>query len=167
MNAKVQKPLGDIQGVNPVGLLLFRGEDKLVHAQAVVLQVVYLFEPGLNIVGIEDGVLADLFQAPGPHQADIGVSLDVDAKVAVKAVNLADGFGAVKVQAVKAFFLDHPGCGQVGDELGLYPHRARARTAPAVRSGEGLVQVEVDHVKAGVPRPHLAQDGVGVGPVVV
>ena len=49
----------------------------------------------------------------------------------------------------------------------LAGHRPRARTASAVRRGEGLVQVQVHHVGAEVAGTHLADQRVHVGAVHV
>ena len=46
-------------------------------------------------------------------------------------------------------------------------HRTRARSAAAVRGGEGLVQVEVHHVDAQVAGADDAQQGIQVGAVAI
>ena len=48
-----------------------------------------------------------------------------------------------------------------------YAHGACAGAAAAVGGGKGFVHVKVHHVKAHVAHPHLAQDGVHIGAVVV
>src|SRR5690606_38505333 len=46
-------------------------------------------------------------------------------------------------------------------------HRPGARSAPTMRGGEGLVQVDVHGINAEVTRPRLADDCVEVGTVAV
>ena len=49
--------------------------------------------------------------------------------------------------------------------MGRHPDRSRPGAAAAVRSGEGLVQVDVHDVDAKVARADDPQQGVQVGPV--
>ena len=57
--------------------------------------------------------------------------------------------------------------GQEVDQAGRHGDRPGSRPPAAVRGGEGLVQVHVHDVESHVARPHDAEDGVEVGPVVV
>ena len=59
------------------------------------------------------------------------------------------------------------GPGRKSDQVRGDAHRTRARSAAAVRGGEGLVQVEVHHVEAQVARADDAQQGVQVRAVAV
>jgi hypothetical protein len=70
-------------------------------------------------------------------------------------------------EPVGAVFIEHQRDRHEGQEARRHAHRARARTAAAVRGGEGLVQVHVDDVEAHVARTHLAENRVEVGAVVI
>ena len=48
-----------------------------------------------------------------------------------------------------------------------HAHRTGSRSAAAVRGGEGLVEVDVDHIESHVARQHLPEDRVQVRAVVV
>ena len=52
-------------------------------------------------------------------------------------------------------------------ELVVNAYRAASRAASAVRSGEGLVEIEVHYVEAHIARTHGAQQRVHIGSVIV
>ena len=85
----------------------------------------------------------------------------------------ADRLGPVDVQLVERLGavarggLDDHRHGQEGLDPVRHRDRPRSRPAPAVRLGEGLVQVEVDDVEPHVAGPRDAHHGVQVRAVVV
>ena len=103
-------------------------------------------------------------------RADIGIGAHEDPGVADEAAQPADGGRPLTgpLQPEGAVVLaQHARRRQVRDQRLPHPDRARARTTPAVRRGERLVDVEVHHVEAGLARLEPAEDGVQVGAVHV
>src|SRR3990170_4057208 len=90
VEAVVDEPLGDVERLHHLRALADAGEDDLVHAGAVVGEVVGVAEAGLDVVGVDDGVLADGAQPLRSERADVGEGADEDAEVAVEGDRPAD-----------------------------------------------------------------------------
>ncbi len=166
MKAVVHEALGHIQGGHLVVFLVLVGEDALVHAGAVKGQVEEVLEALFDVVGVEHRQLAGLLQE-GPHAEDIAVCPDQDAEVAVEGMHLADALGVVFIPGVGLAALDYPRYGQEGAQGFGDTHGPGPRPAAPVGGGEGLVQVEVQHVHPDIAHIDDAHDGVHVGPVAV
>ena len=141
MDAAVQKCLGDVQCAH-AGLLLERlqGEHELVHAGAVVGEVVMAPQAAHQIVCVQNGIPGCLRDALAPQGEDVGQRPDHHQEIAVKRLDVAHAVRlAVPAPALGQAF--RPRAGQIGDEQGLAAHRAAAGAAAAVGGGEGLVQV--------------------------
>ena len=70
MDAEVEQALGDVERVDVLPFLPICREDELVHAGAVEGQVVVGLQGAHDVVGVEDGALADVAQAVGAVAAD-------------------------------------------------------------------------------------------------
>ena len=139
-----------------------------MHAPAVERHLVVRAEAGQEVVGVQDGRLGHAFQALASKRQHISIRLQDDAEVAVERRHVADAVLAVVLEGVRAVgpLDDHRG-GQEGDERLGDADGSRARSPAAVRRGEGLVEVQLDHVEPQVAGAGPAGDGVQVRPVVV
>ncbi len=126
-----------------------------------------VFEAGRDVVGVEDGHVADGAEAFGAKLTDVRVGADHHAEVAVEGADAADTVGAiVDDDVLVALKLDDRRRLERGQDA-LERDRAGAGPATAVRRREGLVQVELHDVDAGVPRARAAEHGIQVGAVPV
>ena len=92
MEAVVEQPLGDVEGPHPMlALLTSSGEHELMHASAVVGQVVSGPETLLQIVRGKHRLLGDLAQSVCADSTDVRVSTHEHREVAVEAPDPADG----------------------------------------------------------------------------
>ena len=169
MDALIQHGLGDVSGGDAVFLVhLIQGDDEFVHAMALGVDVVSVLQLVLQVIGVEHRVVAGLGDALFAQGEHIGQRPDHREEVAVEGLHAADGIGvALHGQVEGISIADRMGLGQIGGQDGLAAHSAAARAAAAMGGGEGLVQVQVDYVKAHVARPDFAHDGVEVGAVVI
>ena len=166
--AAVDQEFGDVDGMHAMCQLPGCREDAFVHAGHVVGQIVVGLQPFLDVVGIEHRLFRDLDQPLAAQHDDIGVGLDHYAEVAEKIGGTADGLwiGGLQRKCLPVVH-DNPRLRQEGDQRLLDPHRPGAGTAAAVGRAEGLVQIDVNHVKADVARLDLTHDGVQIGAVIV
>ena len=166
VEAVVHQPLRDVERADPVlALERARAEHELVHAEAVVREVVGLAQPSEHVVRVQHRDLAHLAQAR-PPRAHEGVRADEDAERAAEAAHLADRARPVVVEP-EAVTLPHDD-GHRQERLEALPHcdRPAAGAAAAVGLRERLVQVDVDDVEAHVARPRDPADRVQVRAVV-
>ena len=188
VDALVQDGLGDVQRRHAVlPLLAPRAEHDLVLADPVEGQVVGIGQEDAQVVRGEHRVVGDGPQplvAVGP---DVGVGPHVHPEVPAEGAHLADGRRSLPDRLEREpRFRGGPSGPGVGQHRGPIPRhqprqggrqerghpladpdRPRPRSAAAVRGAEGLVQVEVHDVEAGLARPEAAEDGVQVRPVHV
>ena len=174
MIAVVQQPLGhiecgDMAGVVVVATILGAEsvEDKFVFAQSLDGQVVVLLEAFLDIIGIEHRELAGHGDVLPAHAEQVAIGADNDAEVAEES-----GYGSERgvgvLQVVSSVLVaPHAGIGQEFLQSLSHPYGTASRTATAVGCREGLVEVDVHHVKSHVAGAAHAQHGVEVGAVVV
>ena len=106
-----------------------------MHADALVGEQVVFFQPCEEVVGVQDGVFADLPHSGCAEEPDVGVGPEDDAEVAVEGAYLADGLGRPSKLVLGAggarWRLVYDGCGQeVGEAIcGADGPGARASTA--------------------------------------
>ncbi len=153
MDAVVQQRLGHVHG-GDAGLVLqvLQGHDELVHAQAGVGHVIAVRQLLHQVVGVEHrarGGLGDALLAQGE---EVGQGLHHHQEVAVEGLAPGRWSGPAARSGSSLRLCTTVGAGRKGAKKRLAAHRAAAGAAAAVGGGEGLVQVQVDHVKAHVAR---------------
>ncbi len=156
----------------PVRFLIDGGRGhELVLAGPVVRQVVRPREPVLEVVGRQDGIVADLAQAGVAVGPDVRVGPHEDARVAHEAAQPPDGArplpGALEAEGRRRASHQDPWRGQVRQQRLPHPDGSGARSAAAVGRRERLVDVEVHDVEAGLAGLEPAEDGVEVRAVHV
>lgn len=167
MDAEVQECLGNIEGGDIVFFVeFFQAHDELVHADAVVGHRIDVFQLLHHVVGVEDGIVCEFRDAVAAVDHQIGQGAYHDQEVSVEAGQIADAFGGAFVMRVFSGAGDPVARKIIAQEV-LASDRTAARTAAAVRGGEGLMQVQVNDVEPDVSRTHNADNGVQVGSVVV
>ena len=125
--------------------------------------LLHLFE---QIVIVQDGCFGDFSQAFCTEAHDPCISLENDRRNSVKRPYLANAVGPVIVQVIHlAVKRDHRGRQEPG-EFPSDPNCASSWPATTVRGREGLVQVKVAEVKAGLPGPGDPQYSIGVRLIV-
>ena len=167
IEAVIDQALGDVPGVDALRALPLGREDALVHARAVVGDLIRRGQPRADVVRVEDRVVADLGEPSRAQAAQVGVRADEDAEVAVEAVEPPDRLRTVMVEEEPGAVALDRRRGQVGGQRRLDPDGARPGPSAAVRGRERLVEVEVDDVEPHVARPHQAEQRVQVGAVHV
>ena len=162
VEAEVHEAFGHVGGVDAVGgFEVAQVDDALVgHAagRAGVEGGEFGHQLGGHIVGVEDGDLGHLPQAFGAEHFNIGVRDRQEQRAAVRSRAHGIDTGA-------AAFADHRVARQERLEGRRAADGADARTAAAVGHGEGLVEVEVAHVRADESRVGEAHLGVHIGAV--
>src|SRR5215217_3277417 len=171
VDTEVEDALGDVERPYSLRLLPAGGEDGFMHAGAVAERlVVEVAQAGPDVVGGQDGVLADLAQPRRAVHADVGVGADEHAEVAVEGMQATDALPRLEQLVLLLTVLrnsPHTGPRQELRQILAHSHWTRAGTAAAMWRGEGLVQVEVHDVDADVAGSRDAEDGVEVRTVVV
>ena len=167
--AVIQETLADVHGADlTLASERLGTRHELMHA--VIIAVGYFeraFRSAQQVVGIQHGDLAHLAQAIGPERANVEVATQQNADVAEERTNATDRLGPVVIEVICVAFFTTSGAGRYGIEHIADGDGTGSRTAGAVGSGEGLVDVVVHHVCAEVARPRDAEDGVHVGAVKV
>ena len=168
MDAVVQQGLGHVHGGDPLlPLEPGQSEDELVHAGPVAVSDVVAVPQHLpHIVGVEHRALGGLGDSLAPQGQEIRQGLHHHGEVAVEALHAANGLGRV-LELQPILPLRRVVQRQEGGQEILAAHGAGAGPAAAVGGGEGLVQIQVDQIKAHVAGPGHPHDGVEVGSVVV
>mmetsp|Transcript_126480 Transcript_126480/g.219147 ORF Transcript_126480/g.219147 Transcript_126480/m.219147 type:complete len:549 (+) Transcript_126480:1398-3044(+) len=160
----VHEPLGDVLRLDAgLGLQGAQVQDELVGAETVLGGVqhgVGVLELHAQVVGGQDRHLGGLPDPLGPQHLDVRVGDGQDGRG-------SPGAGGHSPEGGLPAGLDGRVPRQEGGQLGLHPNGAHARTPSAVRDGEGLVQVEVAHVRAHVPGAAQTDLRVHVGPIQV
>ncbi|MBA7690371.1 hypothetical protein ES703_98897 [subsurface metagenome] len=176
MEAVIQQGLGQVQGLCAPLLLAAAGEDELVHDAFAVGQVesrpeasgLGIGKERFQVVGVEDGPAGDIPQPFLAQAEDIGIGLHQHGEVAIKGVHAANAVLTVVIQLIGA--VGKPLNQRLGQESHQVLHHtdgSGAGAAPAMRGGEGLVQVDMGYVEAHVHRAGQAHESVEVGPVHV
>src|SRR5208283_842537 len=132
-----------------------------VHAGSVVGEVQDALEPLLDVIGVQYGQLADLFQF-GPETHDIAVGSNHDPHIAVKGVQLADGLRKIFGKEIFFVFFEHARDGEKRFQAFCDTNGTGARSAAAMGRRESLVEVQVQNVHSDVPGAHNAHEGVHV-----
>ena len=167
MDAAVQKSLGNVQGAHagfPVQAA--QVHDEFVHARSFAGHVVGVPEQVHEVVGVEDRVLGCLGDALPAQGQQVRQGPYHHQEVPLESADAADGRRRRGQLPAVSVGLRH-GARQELRQMGLAAHGPGAGTAAAVGGGEGLVEVQVDHVKAHVAGTDHAHDRVEVGAVVV
>ena len=123
-------------------------------------------EEVLHIVGIENGSLGGLTQPLATQIHHIGIGTHHHGKVAIKALDTADGLGG-GLHSIAPIHRHRMVTGEEGHQTSLDTDCARTRPTATVGGCHGLVEVHVEDVKAHVPRTCHTHDGIEVGAVVV
>ena len=131
-----------------------------MHAQTRAGHVIDVGQFGPHVVGVEHRVPGRIRYALPAKSQDVGQGLHHHQEVAVEGLNASDGLSRfLKGQgSVGIFYRNH--AGQEGSQKGFAAYGSAPRTSAAVRGGEGFVEVQMDHVKAHIPRPYDAHNGV-------
>ena len=165
VEAVVHQTLGDVlRGDAGPRLQRPQVEDQFVGDASVparVEHVVARFEARLDVVGVQDGVLGGRGHPAGAQQANVGVRDEQDARAAPR------GGGDRRNRRVRRPVLPERMPRKVRRQVPGDGDRAHAGSAPAVRDGERLVQVEVADVGADARRGGEPDLGVEVGAVQV
>ena len=90
MKPVFNQTLGNIYGGHMVGFLILVGKNAFVHARPVVRKVIVVLKFFLDVTGIEHGKLGSFLQILTPHAANIAVSPDEDAEIAIKRMQFAN-----------------------------------------------------------------------------
>ncbi len=122
--------------------------------------------PARRVIVVEHGGLGHGLEAFGAQAHDPGIGLQHGGNVAEIGADLVDGVGAVGVEAVALAVEGDDGVGQELREMLLHADGGAAEADAAMRGREGLVQVELAHVEAGVAGADDAEQAVAVGLVV-
>src|ERR1700730_16406517 len=117
-----------------------------------------------QVTGVEHGVLRHLVNGVAVG-ADVSVGAKQHAEVAIEGPDLSDRLWPLVFEAEAFIGPLYGGDREEGHQMGLHANRSGARAAAAVRSGEGLVEVEVDDVEAHVARSGDADEGVEIGAI--
>ena len=174
MEALVDQPLGDVDRREAVGEPVIR-EQGLVHARPRIPErrLECLVEAAQDVVGVEHGILRHLPQPIGAVAENVGQRAREHAHLAMErdhpaeraGVMLARGFLFDEVEAVVGL-LDERQRREGAERLREH-HWPRTRPAAAMRSREGLVQVDVHRIDAEIARTHAPDDRVEIGAVAI
>src|SRR6059058_6435725 len=96
-----------------------------------------------QIARVEHCVLGDLADRVAVG-ANVGVGADQHPEIAIKGTDFPDRLRAVVLETKAFVGALHRRDGQERNQMRLHANRSRARAAAAMRSREGLVQVEMD-----------------------
>src|SRR5262245_45750094 len=120
--------------------------------------LVHVLDPRPQVVGVENGVFTDLSKSVGPERADVGIAAEQDADRRREASHTTDRQGAVEVEIEAVGVFRHEGYWQERGQVLANRDRSGTGTAPAVRTGEGLVDIVMLQIGAEVARPREAED---------
>ena len=135
---------------------------------AVEGDFVRLTNPLPQVIRREHRVVADLAQAGCAVGPDVGIRADEDARVADEAPKPADRGGPLTgaLQAERAVVGPQDARRrEVRQQRVAHPDRPGAGAATTVRRREGLVDVEVHDIEAGLARFEPAENRIEVRPV--
>ncbi len=166
MEAVIHQALGDVFGADAAGFLeRAHVQDALVRHAAVAARVqdrVVVTQAGGNVVGVQDGDFGGAAQAVRAHQRDVH---ERDRQDAGRAERSGRDRADLGVAGQLALFVHD--ARQIGRQVRAHRHGAHAGAAAAVRDAEGLVQVQVGHVRAELAGLGHADHCVHVGAVQV
>ena len=169
----IHQALGNIQRMDLRSVRQLPFENEFMHARTVKGQRIDLLQRFHHVVGVQRGEFAHPAQTFFTKHQDIDISLDHNAEMAPEGADLAQALfrhlQSVERRQFVGLFLKDAGdrSRNVVRQEFLCTDRTGTRTAAAVRGGEGLMQIEVHHIEAEIPRTGDAQQGVHVGTVAV
>ena len=153
MKPEVHEPLGHVAGVDALCRLTLSRQHELVHGRTGIGLHKDVVQLRAKVVAVQHGVLADLFESLTPHGSDVGIGANEHPEVAVEGAHFADGVGPVIVsQNVPIVAVTHGRHRKERPKVVVHAYRPGSRAAAAMGSGEGLVEIEMDHIKAHVAR---------------
>ena len=128
-----------------------------------------MFEPRLDVIGVEHGVTRRLGQPVAAMAQHKGQSAHEHAHLAVEGRQAPKTLAGTHrfLEAEIAAFRRQEGHGRIRRQRFAENDRTGARSATAMRGREGLVQVEMHGVDAKIARPDKTHDGVEIGAVAV
>ena len=145
-----------------------------MHADAVKWDVIGIAQSCQQIVGVQHCILRNILQPIGSVHGDVGEGADeAAAEMSVEGFHASDGFGGLdeaiqRRRLIVTFFDDaNQRLRQEVRQMRGDTDGTDARSAAAVRDGEGLVQVEVHHVEAQVAGADDAEQRVQVRAVAI
>jgi hypothetical protein len=99
MEAEIEQPLANVHRLDLAFAEQRAGAgDELVHARPIVRHVERLLHPGPEVICIEDGILADGFQAVRPKRPNVAVTAKQDADVAEETPHSTNRLRAIVVE---------------------------------------------------------------------
>ena len=172
--ALVDHRLGEVEGGDARVLEEAVIEQHLVHAGALAEgQAHQVLQANADIVRVQHRIFGRQTQPVRAVAQHVGQRPDEHAHLAVEGRHAAKRLLAILEAGFRfhqfqpAFRLADEGQRRERGKTARQNHRTGARSAAAMRGGEGLVQVDVHRIDAQIPRPRLADDGVEVGAVAV
>lgn len=162
-DAKVQKGLGNVQSADVLLFVdAFQAHYKLVHAGCVVSYRIEILQLFLHVVGVENRVLCQLRNSVG----SIGKK-ECKGSYHYQEVSVETCYAADAVLGLCVFSVNHSlSWEELCQEIFAATWTA-SRTAAAVRSGEGLMEIQVDNIESDISRTNDADNRIQVGTVVV
>src|SRR5713101_1987698 len=103
-----------------------------------------------HVVGIQNGQAADHLQTVAAKREDVGVRSHEHAEISVKRAQAPDRIGAIPIEMPFGVLARQARRRQEAFEMLLDSERARSRSAPAMRSRECFVKIELHYVGAHV-----------------
>src|SRR5712671_6242557 len=162
MESVVDQSLGDVHGADAILFLVCVAEYHFVHGGQGIRQIVNAFQMLADVVGVEHRVLRGLPDA-GTIRQNVGERAHQHSEISGERFYATDGIRPHRFEAKPAAFLFHKDWNRAKRlQDFLHGHRARARTASAVRSRECLMQIQVHHVHAEIARPRDSRESVHV-----
>ena len=143
-------------------------EDHFVHGRRVVRQIVVRLQRLADVVRVQHRV--DAWRCAGRRRRAPGCTpARAPARRSCRRTPAPGRSIAAGCSRTSSFLPERLQARRRQERLEhlLHGHRTRARTAAAVRRGEGLVQVQVHHVDAEIAGPRDADQRVHVGAVHV
>ena len=113
-----------------------------------------------HVVAVEYGVLSSFWNTFLAQCEQVAQCADNNQEVAVEGLDCADRLRVVVLQMVTTCVLGEGWNRQERFEEIFAADCTGTRTAASVRGGEGLVQVQMNNIKAGIAWTNDAHDGV-------
>ena len=142
----VKKPLGYIQGRDFVRLILKSVKHELMLADRVYRQFITIFQTNFDVIGRKSCIGTEQFHIfPAQHKY-IGKSPQNHAEVALETAYATHTEFLLATVEIRLW--------QTAFEFLRNAHRTGSGTTSAMWSGKGFVQIEMQDVKAHIPRTH-------------
>jgi len=168
MIALINQGFCHVLGRDPVLLFQMRtAEYELMHAPFPIGNRKSRLKPGRHIIGIEHCMPGSRPDAFAAHPEDIHIRSQQYQEVPPEQADLADRILFIPT-------IDIPAVGQFdiwfrqkrAQSITTH-HRSAARPATSMRSGKGLVQIEMNYIKTHLSRGGHTHDCIQVRPIIV